>query len=1128
MANNKDVKRGIVLYLDGKEVENNAQNIQREMRKVKKEIDGCTFGSKEYIAATKRYRELNAILQEHKNKLRDVKTENFSLINSVNALWQKWQLAVGVFMAAFAGVSLALSKFRKEMNADEESAANLKALTGLDDNSIAWLEDQARELSTTMDQTGLRIQKTTKEILEAYMLVGSAKPELLQDKEALNATTIEALRLAEAAKMQMKPAVDAVTLTLNQYGASANEASRYVNVLAAGSKFGAAGVESQTAAIVKAGVAASTAKIPIETLVGSIETLAEKGIKDEVAGTGLKTFFLKLEGMADDVRPSVVGLETALDNLRKKNLSTAETQKMFGLEAFTVAKAMIDGADKVREYTAAVTDTNTAVEQAAINSDTANAKLAQMKNEFSEQGKILVKELNPAITRLVSLGMNSTKILVNLTRFMTENKVTVMLATAAITAYVGWVNRKIIIDRLSIFWTDKASLSIANLNRVIRSNPWGAVITALTIVVGLVADYKNRVEQATKASRIMSDVDKETTDNFSHASGVIDKYNAQLRNNNLSIDTRREALRQLKEIVPEYLADLTEEGKLINDNKDAIDKYLVSLEKQVKLKAVQDELSEKYAERRKREKDLQQKQDVEDEKRQANTNAKIAASLSALGSGVSNNGYGAVGKAANSAVNGVQRTTNELNRAIDERRNAASALAETNKDIEALEKELSKSDFVTSSTSGGTGGDGSSGGSTANGKSTSVDRIKQETQAIELEISQRRNILRQEYIDDKKSKEEYNNELIALEVERINRILQIAGLEPEKIAELQGRLQDIVLKAKQDLEGIGVVQSADEDLNAYKQSLQKIEDELRDSIGKLKNARQLGILDEEQYQASMNALWDKYNADTEHAFSKYNEVIRKGSSETEENLKGWKNYFAEAGLDMRDLAEEIGEGIGSALGNAIVGSEDAVRSALKSVLVTLIDAIEKMVIAATVESELLTLTGIGTAAGVANLLKLAGIKVAFEGLKAYVNSWGNKKDEGYAVGGYTGVGGPYEPAGVVHRGEFVANRFALANPAVKNVLDLIDSAQRAGTIANLTADDLSAVGRTNSSISTTASVVANKDPELLALMKATSKALQQINERFSKPIMAYTYANGKGGTLDAQELVERMQKNASR
>ena len=84
-------------------------------------------------------------------------------------------------------------------------------------------------------------------------------------------------------------------------------------------------------------MAANDAGIPIEQLVGTIETLAEKGIKDEVAGTGLKTFFNRLQKGADDTNPKIVGLETALENLQKKQLSVNDRIKMFGEEAFSVA-----------------------------------------------------------------------------------------------------------------------------------------------------------------------------------------------------------------------------------------------------------------------------------------------------------------------------------------------------------------------------------------------------------------------------------------------------------------------------------------------------------------------------------------------------------------------------------------------------------------------------------------------------------------------------------------------------------------------------------------------------------------------------------------------------------------------
>ena len=62
----------------------------------------------------------------------------------------------------------------------------------------------------------------------------------------------------------------------------------------------------------------------------------------------------------------------------------------------------------------------------------------------------------------------------------------------------------------------------------------------------------------------------------------------------------------------------------------------------------------------------------------------------------------------------------------------------------------------------------------------------------------------------------------------------------------------------------------------------------------------------------------------------------------------------------------------------------------------------------------------------------------------------------FYTGGYTEKGGKYEPAGVVHKGEFVANQEAVNNPKVRPVLDMIDFAQRSGTIKQI---DLSSMFR---------------------------------------------------------------------
>lgn len=413
----------------------------------------------------------------------------------------KYAGMIGAAIAALTGITLALSKFRDERNQKEEAAADLKALTGLDDNSIEWLTDQAVKLSTTMTEEGIRIRQSSTEILEAFKLVGSAKPELLSNKEALAEVTKQTLVLASASGMRLVDAVDAVTLALNQYGDGADQAARYTNALAAGSKYGSAAVESQTKAIKSSGVAAASAKIPIEQLVGTIETLGEKGIKDEIAGTGLKKFFLTLQTGSDSTNPKVVGLTTALENLSKQQLTAAEIKAKFGEEGYNVASVLINEAEKVKYYTNAVTGTTVAIEQAITKSQTAAARRAQAKNELTEIGIELIDTLNPAIMGAMNLTTSWTKKLVTLLSWMNKNRTEVALCTSAIAIYTVAVNASVLADKAKNLWTGKVIVSVQKLYLLLRSNPWTALATVILAASVSLYKYATRTSEAEKASR---------------------------------------------------------------------------------------------------------------------------------------------------------------------------------------------------------------------------------------------------------------------------------------------------------------------------------------------------------------------------------------------------------------------------------------------------------------------------------------------------------------------------------------------------------------------------------------------------------------------------------------------------
>lgn len=1229
----KEVRGGVVMYLDGRAVESNARAIQAEMKKVKKEIDACTIGSEEYVRKTKEYRRLNAILQEHKANLKDVATQ-VQQNHTAQKNWLQWgiskfneySVAILGAAAALTGVTMKLQEFRKKGREKEESQANLQALTGLDDNSIAWLTQQAEKLSTTMDDTGLRIRQSSREILDAYTLVGSAKPELLENKEALNSVTVEAIRLANAAKMDLKPAADGLTLAMNQYGAAADEATRYTNALAAGSKFGSAGVESQTESIVKAGVAASTANVKIESLVGSIEALAERGIKGSIAGTGLKTFFLKLEGMSDDVRPSVVGLQTALENLQAKQLSASQMQKMFGLEAYTVAQAMISGAEKVKYYTEAVTGTNVATEQAAINSDTAAAKLDQMKNKMNETGMILAERLSPFFNNFVNLtskfvqampgmldwldrygvqfAILGASIYLYSTRLKIASTVTAAwtaitkAATAIQTAYnTAMMYSKAAIDgsalahaRLSIALRGQnllvtASVAVTNLlkaawyaltlqfgaaktamtafNIALAKSGWGALILAVGAAAAVIYEYTQRVRDAEKELTALERVNSKVDDEYGKQEAKLKRLNDTVHDSTIPLRQRKEALAELQELVPDYLAKLDKEGKLYDDNKDAIDKYCASLEKSIRLKSVQDEMEEAYKRKTQLERNKKKAEDLL--KKDVDLNNRLDKIQAGAGMSYSN---------AN-ASKYIEKDKENIKDIEDN-------IKKVDDDIAFLKDKLKELDIapktVTKVEGDDDGGGGSGGGGSTSAKVTNAKNENAALNAVTEEYLQKENDLRKRYASDVTfTQAEYNRQMEALELERLNKSLEVAGLEPKQREEIEQKIQEIYVKAKEKY--VGYLESIEtEGLDGYAKELLDLKNEQQKEIDALNDAYAKKLMDKETYEQMKIEIEKRYNGKRIEAFrnsdeyknmmegmkenvynaQKFDEGLRddKGNNfrilayyinlykeidkakealanmdpdsdeykVVEDYMDGLTAVYEEKGEQLKSVLGDLAESIGTTIGVGIKGSKDAVQDALKSIALVLVDGIEKMILASMAIPTLEALTGIGAGKAWADLGKILAVKAATAALKSNIQGWES--------GGYTGVGAHDAPAGIVHKGEFVANRFALANPDIKAVLDLIDTAQRKGNVQNLTAEDIRAVSGHGSAggaaISRPVVNVTTDNSRLESVLRNVESTMAEAVDAYKQPSPAYCYLDGDGGINRQQELLQKMKSNARR
>ena len=996
-------------------------------------------------AEWKMYQQQAKLVTAELQKIKMETMETTSWLERMNNGITKWGGMIATGAAALTGVSFTINKLRSNRDDKEEAQAELKALTGLDDDSIQWLTRQAEILSTSMEESGLRIRQSSDEILQAYMLIGSKKPELLGNKEALNAVTVEAMRLAAAAKIDLKDAVTATTISLNMYGESADQAAKYVNVLAAGSKEGAADVSAQAATIKNAGVAAASAGVSIEQLQGTIQTLAEKGVEAEVAGTALRKFFLVLQTGPDETNPKIVGLQTALENLNKKGMTAGDIQKMFGEEAYTAASILIQNVDAVDRYTQAVTNTNIAVEQAAINSDTNRAKLEQQKNALKEAGNELIERLNPSLMTLTSLTNKIITALPQVIDWFIEYKDVVISTVAGISAYTVAIKASAIATKLYDTWTKIATVSTTGFNTVLKANPFGLVLAGLT---ALATYIMTKVVPATDAAAKSQGNYNEELKQAEDALKRFEDINSRYSNINKLNDRQKQNLKN----------DAKAELEIIEDK---ITKEEIAYQKQ-------------YEAEKKR---VMDRKDINETTR---------------------------GVLLSAVDNEFKETIERINQ-LKVQKDKLQAMVDDIPDIVTPDPVVPGN--------GGTEG-------TDTDKPSAVEvATKAETERYYEELSQ----LKKSYINsDTMTQKDYQALSEDLERQHLEKMLEIVGLEPEKRRQIQDKLLEMQIQYKEQCKQLDEQEKEENSDIAFS----KLEKEAQFKLDAAAQNHYAGLSSEREYHQQLldiqNEYYNQVLSSTEISEDKKAEIMDRIQRDSLE--KSRRNYEENQAKIREQLsfAQGIGQQFGEAFAEMLTDSETSLGDFMKATLGIILDSLQKMMIAYIAETQMKNIATLGFLGLAKAAAEIALITAAFQTAKAVIN--------GFEEGGYTGYGKHDEPKGIVHAGEFVANRYAVSNPSVRPVLDLIDRAQKNNTIGSLTAKDVSAVlsGVSSTTNNTYYQQAAPADNGMSAIMLEAVKVMGSLNKRLNEPIYTYTKATGKMGINEAQDLVTRMKNNASR
>lgn len=287
----------------------------------------------------------------------------------------------------------------------EQSMADLSALTGLVGDDLKRLGEVARK-------TGVDSGLGATGAVEAFKLLASQIQVDDIGMDGLIKLQKETITLSQAAGMSMADAANAMAGTINQFGLQADEANRVINVLAAGSKYGAAEIPDLALSFKVVGAAANAAGLNIESTAGAIEVLSKNNLKGAEAGTALRNILLKMQTeMGVDFNKT--SLSEALTKLKPKYKDATYMSKLFGMENMAAAQFLVANADKVADMTTKVTDTRTATEQAAISTDTWNHRLKVQAARFNEWSMRLT-ETAPGIMNFIQVGSQGLSMLTSL------------------------------------------------------------------------------------------------------------------------------------------------------------------------------------------------------------------------------------------------------------------------------------------------------------------------------------------------------------------------------------------------------------------------------------------------------------------------------------------------------------------------------------------------------------------------------------------------------------------------------------------------------------------------------------------------------------------------------------------
>jgi TP901 family phage tail tape measure protein len=532
----------------------------------------------------------------------------------------------------------------------EKKNSTLAAILGTTKKSIKDLTDEARRLGATTSYTAAQVTALQIELAKLGFF-----------KEDIKAMTPSVLKFAKAVDTDLASAATLAGATLRIFNLDAEDTERAVSTMTMGCNASALSFEYLNTAMSIVGPVANSFGFTIEETTALLGALANSGFDASSAATATRNILLNLADSSGKLALALGGpvdnLEDLVKGLKKLNSEGIDLNKALDLtdkRSVAAFNTFLNGTDTVLNLRDAVTGAeegfNAMSEEMGDNVQGALNRLSSTIEgvvlRFYESKGIL-RDLIDLVTLMVEgvggmidmfnkWGVVTYTVTAYLVSYYGGLKITTMwharFKTATLASVVAEKAHavQLYISRAATLTyaaaqallhknTTRCTAALRLMRIELLKNPYTALLALLVAAGVAIYQLAKKTEQASAAMKAHQEVVKKVNEEYSSQEAKIKTLVAAINDENLSNYTRKQRLAELKELIPDYNAELNEEGRLINNNKEAIDQYLVSLEKQIKLKAYQEELEELYKKKKNLESQESEQSDAYWDTRQQNT-----------------------------------------------------------------------------------------------------------------------------------------------------------------------------------------------------------------------------------------------------------------------------------------------------------------------------------------------------------------------------------------------------------------------------------------------------------------------------------------------------------------------------